>query len=175
MPAGQCAIVPREALPPAIETRLDSHTSDYLLPRRASVRAFSFQSAQSRSTVPICSHAGHEKISYAAGLPGIPNSHGRASLIGISRRQTDNRMANFEATDSRGHVYTRRSPNSTYTHCVVIHIRGHAAHDGLYAREPYSRAEWAGSLVRAQNNARFWSGKSYIESVDVVEAHVIPD
>ena len=86
-----------------------------------------------------------------------------------------NRMANFEATDSRGHVYTRRSPNSTYTHCVVIHIRGHAAHDGLYAREPYSRAEWAGSLVRAQNNARFWSGKSYIESVDVVEAHVIPD
>ena len=65
--------------------------------------------------------------------------------------------------------------NSTYTHCVVIHIRGHAAHDGLNAREPYSRAEWAGSLARAQKNARGWSGKSYIESVDVLEARVIPD
>ena len=84
-------------------------------------------------------------------------------------------MANFEATDSRGHVYTRWSPNSTYTHCVVIHIRGHAAHDGLNAREPYSRAEWAGSLARAQKNARGWSGKSYIGSVDVIEARVIPD
>jgi hypothetical protein len=93
----------------------------------------------------------------------------------ISRRSTDNRMANFEATDSRGRVYKRWSPNSTYTHCVVIHIRGHAAHDGLNAREPYSRAEWAGSLARAQNNARVWSGKSYIESVDVVEARLIAD
>jgi hypothetical protein len=47
--------------------------------------------------------------------------------------------------------------------------------DGLNAREPYSRAEWAGSLARAQKNARGWSGKSYIESVDVIEARVIPD
>jgi hypothetical protein len=53
-------------------------------------------------------------------------------------------MAYFEATDSRGRVYKRWSPNSTYTHCVVIHIRGHGAYDGLNAREPYSRAEWAG-------------------------------
>jgi hypothetical protein len=84
-------------------------------------------------------------------------------------------MANFEATDSRGHVYTRWSPNITYTHCVVIHVRGHLAHDGLNALEPYSRAEWAGSLARAQMNARSWSRKSYIESVDVLEARVISD
>jgi len=41
MPAGQCAIVPREALPPTIETRLDSHTSDYTLaPARLSPGLF---------------------------------------------------------------------------------------------------------------------------------------
>jgi hypothetical protein len=84
-------------------------------------------------------------------------------------------MANFEATDTRGRVYTRASHTSTYTHCVVIHIRSHAAHDGLNAREAYSRAEWAGSLARAQKNARGWSSKSYIESVDVIEARVISD
>jgi hypothetical protein len=84
-------------------------------------------------------------------------------------------MANFEATDSQGHLYTRSSHTLTYTHCVVIHIRGHLAHDGLNAREPYSRAEWAGSLARAQKNARGWSDKSYIESVDTLDARVIPD
>jgi Uncharacterized protein conserved in bacteria (DUF2199) len=55
-------------------------------------------------------------------------------------------MANFEAIDSRGRVYTRSSHTLTYTHCVVIHIRGHLAHDGLNVREPYSRAEWAGQV-----------------------------
>jgi hypothetical protein len=30
-------------------------------------------------------------------------------------------------------------------------------------------------LARAQKNARGWSGKNYIESVDVIEARVIPD
>jgi hypothetical protein len=84
-------------------------------------------------------------------------------------------MANFKATDSRGCVYTRSSQTSTYTHCVVIHIRGHVARDGLKAREAYSRAEWAGSLARAQKNARGWSSKSYIESVDILDARVISD
>ena len=84
-------------------------------------------------------------------------------------------MANFEAIDSQGRVYTRSSDTLTYTHCVVIHIRGHLAHDGLNVREPYSRAEWAGSLARAQKNAKGWSGKSYIESVDILEARVILD
>ena len=84
-------------------------------------------------------------------------------------------MANFQATDSRGRVYTRASHTSTYTHCVVIHIRGHAADDGLNAREAYSRAEWAGSLARAQKNAKGWSSKSYIERVDVIETRVISD
>ena len=84
------------------------------------------------------------------------------------------RMPNFQATDSRGLVYTRSS-NTFYTHCVVIHFRGRVAQDGLSAREAYSRAEWSGSLARAQKNARGWSSKSYIESVDVLEAHVISD
>jgi hypothetical protein len=83
-------------------------------------------------------------------------------------------MANFQATDSRGRVYTRAS-QTFYTHCVVIHIRGQMAYDGLNAREAYSRAEWSGSLARAQKNARGWSSKSYIESVDVLEARVVPD
>jgi hypothetical protein len=83
-------------------------------------------------------------------------------------------MAKFEATDSCGRVYTRSS-HAFYTHCVVIHIRGHLAQDGLNAREAYSRAEWAGSLARAQKNARGWSGKNYVESVDIVEARVIFD
>jgi hypothetical protein len=84
-------------------------------------------------------------------------------------------MANFEAIDSQGRIYTRSSNISTYTHCVVIHIRGHVAYDTLNAQEAYSRAEWAGSLARAQKNARGWSDKSYIESVELVEARVIPD
>jgi hypothetical protein len=84
-------------------------------------------------------------------------------------------MANFEAIDSQGRVYTRSSHTLIYTHCVVIHVLGHAAHDGLNARKPYSRAEWAGSLARAQKNARGWSAKSYIESVDVLEAREISD
>jgi hypothetical protein len=83
-------------------------------------------------------------------------------------------MANFEATDSRGRVYLRSS-HTVYTHCVVIHFRGQVAHDGLSAREAYSRAEWSGSLARAQKNARGWSSRSYIESVDLLEARVLPD
>jgi hypothetical protein len=58
---------------------------------------------------------------------------------------------------------------------VVIHIRGRVAQDGLNAREAYSRAERAGSLARAQKNATGWSSKSHIESVDLLEAHVISD
>jgi hypothetical protein len=76
-------------------------------------------------------------------------------------------MADFEATDTRGRIYRRASNNLTYTHCVVIHIRGHSS------REAYSRAEWAGSLARAKKNAMGWSNKSYVESVDLLEARVI--
>ena len=83
-------------------------------------------------------------------------------------------MPNFQATDSRGLVYTRSS-RTFYTHCVVIHIRGHVAQDGLDHREAYSRAEWTGSLARAQKNAMGWSAKNYIESVDLLEAHVISE
>jgi hypothetical protein len=82
-------------------------------------------------------------------------------------------MADFEATDRRGRVYRRASNNLTYTHCVVIHIRGHAPQDGHSSREAYSRAEWAGSLARAKKNAMGWSTKSYVESVDLLEARVI--
>jgi hypothetical protein len=83
-------------------------------------------------------------------------------------------MAKFKATDSCGHVYTQSS-HTFYTHCVVIHIRGRLAQDGLVAREAYSRAEWAGSLARAQKKARGWSSRNYVEGVDLVEAHAIFD
>jgi hypothetical protein len=79
-------------------------------------------------------------------------------------------IRHYEATDSRGIVFTRGTQRAGrhYTHCVVA--RGHCTFGD---RAPFTEDEWTSSLDRAEANARSWRRKAHVTSVEVIEAHLV--
>jgi hypothetical protein len=77
----------------------------------------------------------------------------------------------FGAVDKNGKLHKRASVSRSYSHCVVIHFAAHPPSKfwpkGISA---HSRAEWAGSIARAERSASRWRKKPHVEAIEILEA-----